>query len=110
VQKLLKSNGIAHRIGILIGKCLRTRRAICDPSDFRQVDRARMEELADRSETGTLTADEEAEFDSYLHVANLLTVMHSEARLALRVGPADTRIRELCPDPCDSTRSASIIP
>ena len=51
-------------------------------------------ELADRSETGTLTADEEAEFDSYLHVANLLTVMHSEARLALRVGPADTRIRE----------------
>jgi hypothetical protein len=39
-----------------------------------------------------------------------LTVMHSEARLALRVGPADTRIRELCPDPCDSTRSASIIP
>ena len=49
-----------------------------------QVDRARMEELADRSEAGTLTADEEAEFDSYLHVANLLTVMHSEARLALR--------------------------
>ena len=61
---------------------------------FGQVDRARMEELADRSETGALSADEEAEFDSYLHVANLLTVMHSEARLALRVGPGDTRIRE----------------
>jgi hypothetical protein len=61
---------------------------------FGQPDRARMEELADRSEAGTLTANEEAEFDSYLHVANLLTVMHSEARLALRVGPADTRIRE----------------
>lgn len=61
---------------------------------FGQVDRARMEELADRSEAGALTADEEAEFDSYLHVANLLTVMHSEARLALRVSPADTRIRE----------------
>ena len=51
---------------------------------FGQVDRARMEELADRPEAGTLTADEEAEFDSYIHVANLLTVMHSEARLALR--------------------------
>jgi hypothetical protein len=58
---------------------------------FGQPDRARMEELADRSEAGTLTADEEAEFDSYLHVANLLTVVHSEARLALRAGPADAR-------------------
>jgi hypothetical protein len=58
---------------------------------FGQADRARMEELADRSEAGALTADEEAELDSYLHVANLLTVMHSEARLALRAGAMDAR-------------------
>ena len=51
---------------------------------FGDVDRRRMEELADRSEADTLTAEEAAEFDSYLHVANLLTVMHAEAREALR--------------------------
>lgn len=31
-----------------------------------------------------LTPEEAAEFDSYIHVANLLTVMHAEARTALR--------------------------
>jgi hypothetical protein len=51
---------------------------------FGDADRRRMEELADRSGADTLTPEEAAEFDSYLHVANLLTVMHAEARTALR--------------------------
>jgi hypothetical protein len=55
---------------------------------FGESDRTRMEHLAERSEAGTLTREEEAEFDSYLHVANLLTVMHSEARAALRTTDA----------------------
>jgi hypothetical protein len=50
-------------------------------------DRERMLELAERSEAGTLTADEEREFDGYLHVGNLLTVMQSRARRALGEQP-----------------------
>ena len=46
-----------------------------------------MEQLAELSEAGTLTDEERAEFDSYLHVGNLLAVMQSKARLALRRKP-----------------------
>ncbi|MBL8296429.1 MAG: hypothetical protein JNN08_31580 [Bryobacterales bacterium] len=48
----------------------------------RDVDR--MRQLAERSEAGALTDEERAEFDSYLHVGNLLAVIQSKARLALR--------------------------
>jgi hypothetical protein len=50
---------------------------------FTERDRSRMQELADRSEAGILTADEIREFDSYLHIGNLLAVMQSKARLVL---------------------------
>jgi hypothetical protein len=50
---------------------------------FSESDRARMQELADRSQAGTLTEEEAAEFDSYLHIGNLLAVMQSRARLTL---------------------------
>jgi hypothetical protein len=43
---------------------------------FGEGDRERMQQLA-----------EPAEFDSYLHVGNLLAVMQSKARLALRRKP-----------------------
>jgi hypothetical protein len=52
--------------------------------DFPENDRKRMLQLADRSEAGSLTAEELAEFDGYLHVGNLLAVMKSRARLALK--------------------------
>ena len=51
--------------------------------DFDEADRRRMLQLAERSETGTLTDDERTEFDGYLHVGNLLAVMRSKARRAL---------------------------
>jgi hypothetical protein len=50
---------------------------------FGESDLVRMEKLADRSQAGTLTEDEAAEFDSYLPIGNLLAVMQSKARLAL---------------------------
>jgi hypothetical protein len=53
-------------------------------ADFDQSDQARMRQLAERSEAGTLTGEERAEFDGYLHVGNLLAVMRSKARLALQ--------------------------
>ena len=51
--------------------------------DFEEEDRRRMLELAERSGAGTLTHDEQAEFDSYLHIGNFLAIMQSKARLAL---------------------------
>ena len=57
--------------------------------DFEESDRQRMLQLAERSEAGTLTAEEQIEFDGYLHVGNLLAVMQSKARLALQAKPQD---------------------
>lgn len=51
---------------------------------FGDDDRDRMHQLAERSESGTLTDEERAEFDSYLRVGNLLAVMQSRARAVLR--------------------------
>jgi hypothetical protein len=50
---------------------------------FTENDQSRMQELADRSQAGILTEDEGREFDSYLHIGNLLAVMQSKARLVL---------------------------
>ena len=55
--------------------------------DIGEGDRQRMLQLAERSEAGTLTAEEQAEFDGYLHIGNLLAVMQSKARLALKSKP-----------------------
>jgi len=43
--------------------------------------------LAERSSSGTLTPDEEAEYDSYLHVADVLAIMQSKARVVLGEKP-----------------------
>ena len=56
---------------------------------FEESDRHRMGQLAERSEAGTLTPEEQTEFDSYLHVGNLLAVMQSRARVALQRKPHD---------------------
>jgi hypothetical protein len=47
--------------------------------EFTDSDRERIGYLAERSSSGTLTPDEEAEYDSYLHVANVLAIMQSNA-------------------------------
>jgi hypothetical protein len=51
---------------------------------FDEADRRRMHDLAERSEAGTLTPEEQTEFDGYLHIGNFLAVMQSKARLALK--------------------------
>lgn len=50
---------------------------------FPESDRVRMQELAEKSEAGSLTEDDGRELDSYLHVGNLLAVMQSKARMIL---------------------------
>jgi hypothetical protein len=54
------------------------------PIKLGEVDRRRMPRLAERSDAGTLKPEEQAEFDGYLHIGNLLAVMQSNARLALK--------------------------
>ena len=51
---------------------------------FSEADHARMQELVDKSSEGTLTDDEAAELNGYVNVANVLAVMHSRSRVALR--------------------------
>jgi hypothetical protein len=52
--------------------------------DFSEADHARMQELMDKSNEGALTSDEKAELDGYVNIANVLSVMHSRARVALK--------------------------
>ena len=46
---------------------------------FTEGDHARMQDLADKSQSGTLTEGDVREFDSYLHVGNFLAVMRTFA-------------------------------
>ncbi len=52
--------------------------------DFGDADHARMQELMEKSNEGKLTLDETAELDGYVNIANVLSVMHSQARAALK--------------------------
>ncbi len=54
---------------------------------FGESDCEQMARLAERSAAGKLTDEEQSEFDSYLHVGNLLAVLQSKARVALRQDP-----------------------
>ncbi len=50
---------------------------------FSDEDQARVQDLADRSQEGTLSEDDMSEFDRYLRVGNLLAVVQSKARLVI---------------------------
>jgi hypothetical protein len=52
--------------------------------DFEPDDVERMNVLAERARAGSISPDEAAEMDSYLHVGNLLAIMQSKARIYLR--------------------------
>jgi hypothetical protein len=51
-------------------------------------DQARMQELASKSNQGTLTPDEAEEYDGYIAAADLLSLWKSKARLALKHHPS----------------------
>lgn len=52
--------------------------------NFSESDAARAEELSDKANEGSLSADEEAELEAYVNVGDLLAVWQSKARQALR--------------------------
>jgi hypothetical protein len=45
---------------------------------------ARVKELAEKSNDGTLTPSEREEFESYVFLGDLLALIHSKARLSLK--------------------------
>ncbi len=51
---------------------------------FGDRDVARMNELSELARQGNLTAEDQAELDSYIHVGNLIAVMQSRGRRALQ--------------------------
>jgi hypothetical protein len=51
---------------------------------FSDRDTARMNELSELARQGSLTSEDQAELDSYIHVGNLLAVMQSKGRRALQ--------------------------
>jgi hypothetical protein len=52
--------------------------------DFRETDHTRMEDLARRAQDGSLTGEERTEYEEYLRAGNLLALIQSRARVALR--------------------------
>ena len=52
--------------------------------DFSPEDRAKIEELGEKSNEGTLTDEERDLYSSYVRVVDLLGILQSRARLALR--------------------------
>lgn len=52
--------------------------------DFSPADRERMDELAEKASTGTLTPRECKDAETYNRVAHLLALLHSKARQSLR--------------------------
>jgi hypothetical protein len=51
---------------------------------FMDRDKARMNELSELAQAGTLTPDQQVELDSYIHVSNLIATIQSRARRALQ--------------------------
>lgn len=47
---------------------------------FGEADLRRMQELMEKSNDGALGPEERSELDGYVNIANVLSVMHSQAR------------------------------
>jgi len=51
---------------------------------FTEPDHARMDDLSAKARAGSLTADEQAELDTFERLSCVLDIIHSQARQALR--------------------------
>jgi len=52
--------------------------------DFRPVDHHRMEEHSAKASAGSLSAEERLDLEEYLRVADMVAILQSKARLALK--------------------------
>jgi hypothetical protein len=80
-----------------IGTAMLERLAELDPSSFSpetarvflqlgfsRAEQRRVDQLSERARQGSLTPDEEQELDESIHVGNLLAIVQSKARQALK--------------------------
>jgi hypothetical protein len=51
---------------------------------FTDADKARMHELAEKNQEGTISPEELQELDNYVNVGDLLAILQSKARMALK--------------------------
>ena len=51
------------------------------------VAQARIAELAEKCDEGQITPDERREYETYVHVGNVLAILQAKARLLLRQQP-----------------------
>lgn len=76
----------------ILGRLIRPERDDLSPEAARSIlqlafdeqDRARMHELALKAQLGELTAEEQAEIESYRRIGRLVDLMHSKARRSLK--------------------------
>jgi hypothetical protein len=61
---------------------------------FTETDQDRMEELAQRNQQGRLTIQEREELANYVKVGDLLAILHSKARQALKKHKTTARTHE----------------
>ena len=54
---------------------------------FSDKEQARMHELADKNQAGTLTQEESAELDNYVNAGDMLAILQSKARKLLKKTP-----------------------
>lgn len=52
--------------------------------EFTVEERARMHELAEKNQSGTLTPEEASELDNYCRVGSMLSILQSRARQVLK--------------------------
>jgi hypothetical protein len=57
--------------------------------DFRESDHERMAQLAARAQHGTLSPQEQSDYEDYIRVGNILALIQSKARVALRQSRGD---------------------
>lgn len=51
---------------------------------FSEAEQRRVDQLSEKAQQGSLTADEGRELDEFIHLANRLAIVQSKSRLALK--------------------------
>ncbi|HWG43074.1 MAG TPA: hypothetical protein VN688_09830 [Gemmataceae bacterium] len=81
-------SGVLERLLDPVSRCL-SRRAARELADLRADEeaQARVRELAEKCNEGTLSTDERAEYESYVMAANVVAILQAKARTRLNTNP-----------------------
>ena len=84
MREKITATRLLNRLLDPVGRCL-SRRAARELADLRADDevQAYVRELAEKCNEGTLTAEERAEYESYIMAANVVAILQAKARARL---------------------------